>query len=117
MLLAPPLGAKSVLAIDPGFRSGCKTVVLDSQGGLLHHETIQPHASQGERSRAAQRVEALVKKYSVEAIAVGDGTAGRETEAFLRDLDLPGGVPIVAVNESGASIYSASELARGELPD
>lgn len=117
MLLAPPLGAKSVLAIDPGFRTGCKTVVLDAQGGLLHHETIQPHASPGERSRAAQRVAALVKEYSVEAIAVGNGTAGRETEAFLRGLDLPADAPIVPVNESGASIYSASELARGELPD
>ncbi len=117
LLLAPPLGQKVVLAVDPGFRTGCKTVVLDRQGSMLHNETIFPHLSQGRRKEAGERVLALVSDYGVEAVAVGDGTAGRETEVFLRSLGLPLGTPVVMVSESGASIYSASEAAREEFPD
>ena len=117
LLLAPPLGPKVVLAIDPGFRTGCKTVVLDAQGRLLHNETIQPHQSERLRREAGARVEALVSHFSVEAVAIGNGTAGRETEAFVRGLGLPPAVAVVMVNESGASVYSASEVARTELPD
>ncbi len=117
LLLAPPLGAKRVLAVDPGFRTGCKTVVLDAQGQLLRQVTIQPHQSARLREEAAATVLSLVKEHAVEAIAVGNGTAGRETEAFLRDLDLPASLAVVMVNESGASVYSASEVAREELPD
>ncbi|GAB4250696.1 MAG: Tex family protein [Thermoleophilia bacterium] len=117
LLLSPPLGAKTVLALDPGFRTGCKLAVLDPQGRTVHHETIQPHASKPERLRAEERVRELVETFRVEAIAVGNGTAGRETEAFIRGLDLPGSPPVVSVNEAGASVYSASEIARRELPD
>ncbi len=106
-----------MLAIDPGFRTGCKTVVLDAQGRLLHNETIQPHQSERLRSEAGARVAALVADFAVEAVAIGNGTAGRETEAFVRGLGLPSTVPVVMVNESGASMYSASEVARAELPD
>jgi uncharacterized protein len=113
LLLAAPLGPKRVLALDPGFRTGCKLVCLDSQGTLLHHDTIYPH---GGTSKAGDKVMALLKKYEIEAIAVGNGTAGRETEAFLRKLDLPDQMIVVMVNESGASIYSASEIARKEFP-
>jgi protein Tex len=117
LLLAPPLGQKAVLAIDPGFRTGCKTVCLDRQGKLLHHETIFPLLSDKSREAAAQTIRDLYDKFSIEAVAVGNGTAGRETEAFLRSLDLPKEIPIVMVNESGASVYSASPLARDEFPD
>jgi uncharacterized protein len=117
LLLAPPLGQKAVLAVDPGFRTGCKTVCLDRQGKLLHHETIYPLLSEKGRDSAAQTVRALCERFAIEAIAVGNGTAGRETEAFLRALDLPGSPSVIMVNESGASIYSASKAARDEFPD
>ncbi len=117
LLLAPPLGQKAVLAIDPGFRTGCKTVCLDRQGKLLHHETIFPLTSDKGREEAGRTVRTLCEKFQIEAIAVGNGTAGRETEGFLRGLGLPGEIAVVMVNESGASIYSASEAARTEFPD
>ncbi|PRD57313.1 Tex family protein [Sphingobacterium gobiense] len=116
LLLAAPLGQKRLLAIDPGFRTGCKTVVLDAQGALLENTTIFPHNGAGGLAEAAKMVELLVKRYDVEAIAVGNGTAGRETEEFVRKLELKD-VTVVMVNESGASIYSASEVAREEFPD
>jgi len=117
LLLAAPLGPKPVLALDPGFRTGCKLVCLDNQGTLLHHDTIYPHGATGAAAQAGDKVMALLKEHEIEAIAVGNGTAGRETEAFLRKLDLPTQMPVVMVNESGASIYSASEVARKEFPD
>lgn len=117
LLLSPPLGQRVILAIDPGFRTGCKVVVLDPQGKLLHNETVQPHQSERARREAGERTRGLVTRYGVEAVAVGNGTAGRETEVFIRELDLPAEVALVMVNESGASIYSASEVAREELPD
>jgi uncharacterized protein len=116
LLLAPPLGQKSILAIDPGFRTGCKTVCLDRQGKLLHHETISL-LSKKAQDVSAQTIINLCDKFHIEAIAVGNGTAARETEAFLRALNLPKEIQIVMVNESGASIYSASKLARDEFPD
>ena len=116
LLLAPPLGQKSILAIDPGFRTGCKTVCLDKQGKLLHHETISL-LSEKDHAEAARTIIKLCNQFQIEAIAVGNGTAGRETEAFLRALNLPKEIQIVMVNESGASIYSASKLARDEFPD
>ena len=116
LLLASPLGSKNVLAIDPGFRTGCKTVVLDRQGKLLHNDVIYPTASSANEVReAAAAVLSLVKKYQIEAIAIGNGTASRETETFVKALKLT--MPIVMVNESGASIYSASEVAREEFPN
>jgi len=115
LLLSPPLGQKRVMAIDPGFRTGCKVVCLDSQGKLLDHDVIFPH-DKG-RSRAGQIVSDLVKKFSIEAIAIGNGTAGRETEAFIREMDLDQQVEVVMVDESGASVYSASDIAREEFPD
>lgn len=116
LLLASPLGRKNVLAIDPGFRTGCKIVCLDRQGKLLHNDVIYPTASSaGEVREAASAVLGLVKKYEIEAIAIGNGTASRETETFVRALKLT--MPIVMVNESGASIYSASEVAREEFPN
>ncbi|MEN8005835.1 MAG: Tex family protein [Candidatus Krumholzibacteriota bacterium] len=117
LLLAPPLGNKKVLALDPGFRTGCKLVVLDRQGKLLHHDTIYPHTGGRPAAEAGPQLTGLVKKFDVEAIAVGNGTAGRETEAFVRGQGLPSSVAVVMVNESGASIYSASEAARTEFPD
>ncbi len=117
LLLASPLGQKNVLAIDPGFRTGCKVVCLNSQGKLLVSDTIYPHNSDKNRSEAGQKIVALCEKHKIDAIAIGNGTAGRETEAFVRALPLPQGVQIVMVNESGASIYSASEVAREEFPD
>ncbi|MDI6797493.1 MAG: Tex family protein, partial [Desulfatibacillaceae bacterium] len=117
LLLAPPLGQKRVLAIDPGLRTGCKTVVLDAQGNLLLHDVLWPHSSQAAREQSAQRLNALVKEYGVESIAVGNGTAGRETEAFVRQALQNSGPPVFLVDESGASVYSASEIARSELPD
>jgi uncharacterized protein len=117
LLLAAPLGEKTVLALDPGFRTGCKLVVLGPEGALLHHDTVFPHTG-GERvAQAARTVEALARRHGVAAIAVGNGTAGRETEAWARGLALPAGCAVVMVNESGASIYSASEAAREEFPD
>ena len=114
ILLAAPLGHKPVLALDPGFRTGCKVAVLDAHGGLLHHTTIFPHGG-GRRQEAGPTITTLCKRFSVEAVAVGNGTAGRETEAFVGALEL--GIPIIAVDESGASIYSASAVAREEFPD
>ena len=117
LLLAPPLGAKRVMGIDPGFRTGCKVVCLDRQGKLLHHETIYPHTGEGASKKAEDTVRTLFRKFEIEAIAVGNGTAGRETDTFIRSLDLPDSVITIMVNESGASIYSASEVAREEFPD
>jgi uncharacterized protein len=117
LLLAPPLGQKRVLAIDPGFRTGCKTVVLDAQGQLVHHDVIYPDQGQQRSRLAADTVRHLVAQHQIEAIAIGNGTAGRETEAFVRNLGLPAAIPVVMVNESGASVYSASAVAREEFPD
>lgn len=115
LLLAAPMGQKNVLAIDPGFRTGCKVVCLDRQGKLLENTTIYPHTGQGNIKNAADTIQKLCAKHEVEAIAIGNGTAGRETEVFVRGLGLSG-VLIVMVNENGASIYSASEVAREEFP-
>ncbi len=114
LLLAAPLGQKAVMAIDPGFRTGCKTVLLDRQGKLLHNDVIFPdrHAEE-----AKEKLLGFVKFFNVEAVAIGNGTAGRETESFVRALGLPPHIPVVMVNESGASIYSASDVAREEFPD
>ncbi|OPY84585.1 MAG: 30S ribosomal protein S1 [Smithella sp. PtaU1.Bin162] len=117
LLMAPPLGQKALLAVDPGFRTGSKTVCLDRQGKLLHYETIFPLLSEKARKEAGQNVKILCNKYGIEAVAIGNGTASRETEAFFRSLDLPGEITIVMVNESGASVYSASQAARDEFPD
>jgi uncharacterized protein len=117
LLLAPPLGQKRVLAIDPGFRTGSKLVVLDAQGALLHHDVIYVDQGQGRQRQAEDTVRRLIGSYQVEAIAIGNGTASRETEAFLRSLGLPASIAIVMVNESGASVYSASDVARREFPD
>ena len=117
LLLAAPLGRKRVLAIDPGFRSGCKVVCLDAQGGLLHNETIYPHPPQNRRSEAETRLSALVVEYAIEAVAVGDGTAGRETEQLLKGMALPAGIEVFMVSEDGASVYSASPAAREEFPE
>jgi protein Tex len=117
LLLAPPLGQKRVLAIDPGLRTGCKTVVLDSQGQLVHDEVIYLNQSQQRTREAADAVMRLVERFSIEAIAIGNGTGGRETEAFIRGLGLPASIAVVMVNESGASVYSASGVAREEFPD
>lgn len=116
LLLAAPLGQKRLLAVDPGFRTGCKTVCLDEQGALLENTTIFPHNGAGKAEEAAKTLRFLVEKHQLQAIAIGNGTAGRETEEFIRKLALPG-VAIVMVNESGASIYSASEVARAEFPE
>lgn len=115
LLLAAPMGQKHVLAIDPGFRTGCKVVCLDQQGKLLENTTIYPHTGQGNVTKAAAQIKALCEKHKIEAIAIGNGTAGRETEAFIRGLNLEN-VLVVMVNENGASIYSASEVAREEFP-
>jgi len=115
LLLAAPMGQKNVLAIDPGFRTGCKVVCLDRQGKLLENATIFPHTGQGNVKKAADKVAELCKKHEIEAIAIGNGTAGRETEVFVRGLNLSG-IVVVMVNENGASIYSASEVAREEFP-
>jgi len=115
LLLASPLGQKRVLAIDPGFRTGCKVVCLDAQGKLLHHDVIYPET--GRAVEAARTLLGLVQQFKIEAVAIGNGTAGRETESFVRSLRLPSTIVVVQVNESGASIYSASEVARAEFPD
>jgi uncharacterized protein len=116
LLLAAPLGQKRVLALDPGFRTGCKVVCLDEQGSLLANTAVYPHTGPGQASEAAETIKDWVKKYQIQAIAIGNGTAGRETETFVRNLNL-NGIHIIMVNESGASIYSASEVARDEFPD
>ncbi|WP_342330121.1 Tex family protein [Pedobacter sp. FW305-3-2-15-E-R2A2] len=115
LLLAAPMGQKNVLAIDPGFRTGCKVVCLDRQGKLLENTAIYPHTGQGNVKNAADKIIELCKKHEVEAIAIGNGTAGRETEVFIRGLQLPE-ITVVMVNENGASIYSASDVAREEFP-
>ncbi|NTV33789.1 MAG: RNA-binding transcriptional accessory protein, partial [Deltaproteobacteria bacterium] len=117
LLLAAPLGQKNVMAIDPGVRTGCKVACLDRQGKLLHTETIYPFDSAKRRASAEETIKTLYRTYKTEAVAIGNGTAGRETEAFIRSLDLPAEIPLVMVNESGASVYSASEVARKEFPD
>ena len=117
LLLQPPLGQKRVLAIDPGYRTGCKVVCLDAQGNLLHNATIYPHPPQSDRSGATRKISALVQQYKTEAIAIGNGTASRETERFIKLVRLPEGLQVFVVNEAGASIYSASKVARDEFPD
>jgi uncharacterized protein len=117
LLLAAPLGQKAVLAIDPGFRTGCKIACLDHQGALVHSDTVYLHMGAEREAKEAQKIIDLVARFDIEAIAVGNGTGGRETEAVVRKLDLPRSISIVMVNESGASIYSASAVAREEFPD
>ena len=117
LLLAPPAGGKSVLAVDPGYRTGCKVVCLDRQGKLLHSDTIYLFQSQKLEQEAAAKLKSLCQRYGVELVAVGNGTGGRETEAFIRGLELSGRPAVVLVNESGASVYSASRAAREEFPD
>lgn len=117
LLLAAPIGQKRTLAIDPGFRTGCKVVCLDEQGNLLHNEAIFPHPPANEKVKAIQAVSAMVQKYGIEVIAIGNGTASRETEEFIKRVQLPEGVRVFTVSEDGASIYSASEVARAEFPD
>ena len=117
LLLAPPLGARRVMGVDPGFRTGCKVVCLNREGKFLHHETVYPHLSEKAAQQASKTIVKLCRDFEIEAIAVGNGTAGRETETFIRGLDLASEVTVVMVNESGASIYSASEAARKEFPD
>ena len=118
LLLASPLGQKRILAIDPGFRTGCKTAVLDATGTLLHHTVLHITAgSNAQQYEAAKEMLTLVSKFKIEAIAIGNGTASRETESFCRKLNLPSSIPVVVVNEAGASVYSASDVAREEFPD
>lgn len=117
LLMASPLGSKRTLAIDPGYRTGGKLVCLDRQGKLLHNDTVFIIGSEARAKQASETIHRAVKQYRIEAIAVGNGTASRETESFLKSIGLPSEIPIVMVNESGASIYSASEVAREEFPD
>lgn len=117
LLMASPLGQKAVLAIDPGYRTGCKVVCLDRQGKLLHNTVIYPTQSGKQAEEAKKSILDIVERFSIEAIAIGNGTASRETEEFVHKLDLKKRIPIVLVNESGASIYSASQIARDEFPD
>ncbi|MDL2123184.1 MAG: RNA-binding transcriptional accessory protein [Deltaproteobacteria bacterium] len=117
LLLAPPLGAKRVMGIDPGFRTGCKLVCLDPQGKLLHYDTVYPHMSEKKALAETEKIKSLCEKFEIEVIAVGNGTAGRETEAFVKTVPFSKPVQVIMVNESGASIYSASEAAREEFPD
>lgn len=117
LLLASPLGEKSVLAIDPGYRTGCKVVCLDRQGNLMHNATIYPHPPQNEKAQAKKKIDTLVQQYHIEAIAIGNGTAGRETEHFIRSIKFDRDLQVFVVNEAGASIYSASKVAREEFPD
>ena len=117
LLLSPPLGHKRILSIDPGYRTGCKVVCLDDQGNLLHNETIYPHPPQHERLNAMKKIAHLVEQFDIQAIAVGNGTAGRETENLVQNIRYDRKVQIFSVSESGASIYSASKIAREEFPD
>lgn len=117
LLLAPPLGQKRVLGVDPGYRTGCKLVCLDAQGNLLHNETIYPHPPQNERTKAASKVAHLVETYDIQAIAIGNGTASRETEQFITNIRYDRKVQVFVVSENGASVYSASKIAREEFPD
>ena len=116
LLMAPPLGQQRVLGIDPGFRTGCKVVCLDAQGKLLHNETIYPHAPQHQTVLAGKKIVHLVESYDIQAIAIGNGTASRETEAFIQQLRFDRAVSVFVVSENGASIYSASKIARDEFP-
>lgn len=116
LLLAPPLGQKRILAIDPGYRTGCKVVCLDEQGNLLHNETIYPHKPQEDRKMAAKKLSSMVEMYQIDAIAIGNGTAGRETETFVKNLRYNREIRVFVVNEDGASVYSASSVARQEFP-
>ena len=117
LLMGAPLGQKRVLAIDPGFRTGCKVVCLDNQGKLLHNDTIYPHEPQNKKQEAGLKLRDMCERFSVACIAIGNGTAGRETESFVRELNLAGSPSVVMVSESGASVYSASEAAREEFSD
>jgi uncharacterized protein len=117
LLMAPPLGQNRVLALDPGYRTGCKAACLDAQGKLLHDDVVYVTGSDRQKEDAAEVIKRLVKKYNIEVVAIGNGTAGRETESFVRGLSLPKEIQVVVVNESGASVYSASEAAREEFPD
>lgn len=116
LLLAPPLGEKRVMAIDPGFRTGCKVVCLSAEGALMHNETIFPHPPQREVKEASKKILSLVNAYKIEAIAVGNGTAGRETERFIKYIQFDRDIEVFSVNEDGASIYSASKIGRDEFP-
>lgn len=117
LLLSPPVGQKRTMAIDPGFRNGCKIVCLDEQGNLLHHEIIFPHPPQSEKIKSIMAVASMIDEYAIEVIAIGNGTASRETEDFIRRVGIPENVKVFTVSEDGASIYSASEVARKEFPD
>lgn len=117
LLLAAPLGKKRVLALDPGFRTGCKVVILNELGALVHNETIYPHPPQNEHGKSAAKIAHLVQAYKIDVIAIGNGTAGRETEDFIKSIRFDRDITAVMVNESGASIYSASKVARDEFPD
>jgi uncharacterized protein len=117
LLLAPPLGQKRILGIDPGFRTGCKAVCLDAQGNLLHNETIYPHPPQHETAKASAKIVSLVSAYAIDAIAIGNGTAGRETEQFITNLRYDKKIQVFVVSEDGASVYSASKIAREEFPE
>lgn len=117
LLLAAPVGQKRVLAIDPGFRTGCKVVCLDAQGELIHNDTIYPHPPVNEKILAIKKISNLVESYKIEVIAIGDGTASRETESFIKKIPMPAGLQIFSVSEDGASIYSASPVAREEFPN
>jgi len=116
LLMTAPLGDKRILAVDPGFRSGCKLVCLDEQGKLLHNETIYPHAPQGQDKQAMAKLSSLIETYKIDAVAIGNGTAGRETEQLIQRMHLPVNLQVFVVSESGASIYSASPIARKEFP-
>jgi protein Tex len=116
LLLAPPLGQKRILALDPGYRTGCKVVCLDAQENLIHNETIYPHPPQNETKMAAKKIASLVNQFKIEAIAIGNGTAGRETEHFMKKIRFDRDLQVFMVNESGASVYSASKVAREEFP-
>jgi uncharacterized protein len=117
LLLAPPLGQKNVLAIDPGYRTGCKIVCLDAQGNLLHNETIYPHQPQNERGMAMKKIDSMVETFKIDAIAIGNGTASRETEALVKKIRFSTDVRVFVVSEDGASVYSASPVAREEFPE
>ena len=117
LLLSPPVGQKRTMAIDPGFRNGCKIACLDESGNLLHHEVIFPHPPQSEKVKSIMAVSSMIEDYGIEVIAIGNGTAARETEDFIKRVGIPEEVKVFTVSEDGASIYSASEVARKEFPD
>ena len=117
LLLAPPLGEKRILAIDPGYKSGCKIVCLDEQGNLLHNENIYPHAPQNDKTNAIKKLKSLVNAYTIDAISIGNGTASRETESLVQNIAFDRPLKVFVVNEAGASVYSASKIARDEFPD